>query len=180
MLTHGNMASNINRSLVGFDMRPGLTSVSFLPLSHVTARHADFALLYHGVTLAYCPFMENLPTAFLEVRPTVCVAVPRVYEKIYAKTQMTARAFPKRVIYRRALSVGRANKQAILAGRTPASFTWRLANKLVFSKIRDGIGGNIETFLSRGAPLGRELWQSCSAVGIRLQQRSTLTVTVPV
>ncbi len=180
MLTHGNMASNINRSLVGFDMRPGLTSVSFLPLSHVTARHADFALLYHGVTLAYCPFMENLPTAFLEVRPTVCVAVPRVYEKIYAKTQMTARAFPKRVIYRWALSVGRANKQAILAGRTPASFTWRLANKLVFSKIRNGIGGNIETFLSGGAPLGRELLEWFAAVGIRIHEGYGLTETSPV
>ena len=61
MLTHGNMASNIACSLLGFDMRPGLVSISFLPLSHVTARHVDLALLYHGVTLAYCPFIENLP-----------------------------------------------------------------------------------------------------------------------
>src|SRR6267154_2854042 len=55
MLTHGNMASNINFSLLGFSMRQGMTSVSFLPLSHVTARHVDFSMLYHGVTLAYCP-----------------------------------------------------------------------------------------------------------------------------
>ena len=82
MLTHGNMASNIDCSLLGFDMHPGLTSISFLPLSHVTARHVDFAMLYHGVTLAYCPFMEHLSETLLEVRPTDCVAVPRVYEKI--------------------------------------------------------------------------------------------------
>ncbi len=68
MLTHGNMASNIACSLRGFDMHPGQTSISFLPLSHVTARHVDFAMLYHGVTLAYCPFLEDLPTTFLEVR----------------------------------------------------------------------------------------------------------------
>ncbi len=56
MLTHGNIASNIQCSLLGFNMRPGLISISFLPLCHITARHVDFAMLYHGVTLAYCPF----------------------------------------------------------------------------------------------------------------------------
>ncbi len=125
MLTHGNMASNINCSLLGFDMHPGLTSISFLPLSHVTARHVDFALIYHGVTLAYCPFIERLAETMLEVRPTECVAVPRVYEKIYAKTEMSARGFPKHAIYRWALVVGRANKPAILAGKTPTSPTWK-------------------------------------------------------
>src|ERR1700688_508962 len=132
MLTHGNMASNIACSLLGFDVHPGQISISFLPLSHVTARHVDFSLLYHGVTLAYCPFMENLPATFLEVRPTLCVSVPRVYEKIYAKTEMSARGFPKRMIYHWALSVGRANKPAILAGETPTSLTWKFANKLLF------------------------------------------------
>ena len=59
MLTHGNIASNIQCSLLGFDMRPGLISISFLPLCHITARHVDFAMLYHGVTLAYCPFIGS-------------------------------------------------------------------------------------------------------------------------
>src|SRR5271165_5969112 len=73
MLTHGNMASNIACSLLGFDVHPGQTSISFLPLSHVTARHVDLTMLYHGVSLAYCPFLENLTQTLLEVRPTVCV-----------------------------------------------------------------------------------------------------------
>ena len=119
MLTHGNIASNINCSLLGFDMHPGLTSISFLPLSHVTARHVDFSLLYHGVTLAYCPFIENLSETLLEVRPSVCVSVPRVYEKIYAKTEMAARGFPKRAIYRWALSVGRAQQAGNSRGKNP-------------------------------------------------------------
>jgi long-chain acyl-CoA synthetase len=180
MLTHGNMASNINYSLLGFDMRPGQTSISFLPLSHVTARHVDFAMLNHGVTLAYCPFMENLPATLLEVRPTVCVSVPRVYEKIYAKTEMTARGFPKRAIYRWVLSVGRANKPAILAGNTPTSPSWKLANQLVFSKIREGLGGRVETFISGGAPLGRELAEWFATVGIRIHEGYGLTETSPV
>jgi len=180
MLTHGNMASNINCSLVGFDMRPGLCSISFLPLSHVTARHVDLAMLYHGVTLAYCPFLEQLPQTLQEVRPTVCVSVPRVYEKIYAKTEASARGFPKRAIYRWALSVGRANQSAILAGRTPASPSWKLANKLVFSKIREGLGGRVETFISGGAPLGRELAEWFATVGIRIHEGYGLTETSPV
>ena len=184
MLTHGNMASNIACSLLGFDMRPGLTSISFLPLSHVTARHVDFAMLYHGVTLAYCPFMEHLSETLLEVRPTVCVSVPRVYEKIYAKTEMSARGFPKRAIYRWALSVGRANKPVILAGKTPTSPSWKLANKLVFSKIRAGMGGNVQDFhLRRRAsrsrtrrvvchrrhPHSRRLWPDRNFSGDRRQ-----------
>ncbi|MFZ0770632.1 MAG: long-chain fatty acid--CoA ligase [Candidatus Sulfotelmatobacter sp.] len=180
MLTHGNMASNIACSLLGFDMRPGLVSVSFLPLSHVTARHVDLAMLYHGVTLAYCPFMEHLPKTLLEVRPSLCVSVPRVYEKIYAKSESAARGFPKRAIYRWALSVGRAHKPEILAGKTPTSPSWKLANKLVFSKIRAGMGGNVETFISGGAPLGRELAEWYATVGIRIHEGYGLTETSPV
>jgi long-chain acyl-CoA synthetase len=180
MLTHGNMASNISCSLLGFDMHAGQTSISFLPLSHVTARHVDFALLYHGVTLAYCPFIENLPATFLEVRPNVCVSVPRVYEKIHAKTELTARGFPKRNIYDWALTVGRSNREKILAGEIPGSFTWKLASKLVFSKIREGMGGQVETFISGGAPLGRELAEWFATVGIRIHEGYGLTETSPV
>jgi long-chain acyl-CoA synthetase len=180
MLTHGNMASNILCSLLGFGIQPGDSSVSFLPLSHVTARHVDLTMLYHGVTLAYCPFMEHLPQTLLEVRPTICVSVPRVYEKIYAKTEMSTRAFPKHAIYRWALSVGRANKPAILAGKTPTSATWKLANKLVFSKLREGIGGRVRIFISGGAPLGRELAEWFATVGIRIHEGYGLTETSPV
>src|SRR5580765_3189078 len=111
ILTHGNIASNIQCSLLGFSMRPGLVSISFLPLCHITARHVDFSMLYHGVTLAYCPFIEQLPQALLEVRPSLFVAVPRVYEKIYAQAVLRAAGFPKRAIFGWALSVGKKHKQ---------------------------------------------------------------------
>jgi len=180
MLTHGNIASNIKCSLLGFDMHAGLSSISFLPLSHVTARHVDFSLLYHGVSLAYCPFIENLPEAFVEVRPSLCVAVPRVYEKVYAKAEMQAHGFLKRKIYQWALKVGRANKPAILAGQIPKSLRCKLANKLVFSKIRQGLGGRVEVFISGGAPLGRELAEWFATVGIRIHEGYGLTETSPV
>jgi long-chain acyl-CoA synthetase len=179
-LTHGNIASNILCSLLGFDMQPGLVSISFLPLCHITARHLDFAMIYHGVTLAYCPFIERLPEALQEVRPSLFVAVPRVYEKIYAQAEQKAKGFPKRSIFNWALSVGRRNKPEILAGRTPKSPAWKLANKLVFSKIREGMGGKVETFISGGAPLGRELAEWYAAVGIRIHEGYGLTETSPV
>ena len=180
MLTHGNIASNISYSLLGFNMRPGLVSVSFLPLCHITARHVDFSMLYHGVTLAYCPFIEQLPTALQEVRPNVFVAVPRVYEKIYMQAEHKAKGFPKRAIFDWALSVGKRHKPEILDGRTPESPLWKLADKLVFSKIRDGIGGNVEIFISGGAPLGRELAEWYATAGIRIHEGYGLTETSPV
>jgi long-chain acyl-CoA synthetase len=180
MLTHGNIASNISYSLRAFNMRPGLVSISFLPLCHITARHLDFALLYHGVTLAYCPFIEELPRTLLEVRPSLFVAVPRVYEKIYLQAGHKAQGFPKRSIFNWALSVGRKHKPEILAGRRPSSFRWKLANKLVFSKIREGMGGQVEVFISGGAPLGRELAEWYADVGIRIHEGYGLTETSPV
>jgi long-chain acyl-CoA synthetase len=103
-----------------------------------------------------------------------------VYEKIYAKTEMSANGFPERAIYRWALSVGRANKPAILAGTIPTSPSWKLANQLVFSKIRAGMGGNVKTFISGGAPLGRELAEWYANVGIRIHEGYGLTETSPV
>jgi len=180
MLTHGNMATNIACSLEGFDIGRGQSSLSFLPLSHVTARHVDFALLYHGVTLAYCPFIEMLPQTLLEVRPTFFVAVPRVYEKIYAQTQQKTKGFPKQAVYSWAVGIGRSHKPEILAGRTPRSLSWQVANKLVFSKIRIGLGDRVETFVSGGAPLGRELAEWYATVGIRIHEGYGLTETSPV
>jgi long-chain acyl-CoA synthetase len=180
MLTHGNIASNISCSLLGFDVQPGQISISFLPLCHITARHVDFSMIYHGVTLAYVPFMEQLPTALLEVQPTTFVAVPRVYEKIYAQAERKAGRFARRAMFDWALSVGVEYKSEILAGRTPTSRAWKLANKLVFSKIREGMGGHVRTFISGGAPLGRELAEWYAAAGIRIHEGYGLTETSPV
>jgi long-chain acyl-CoA synthetase len=180
MLTHGNLVSNILCSMLGFDMHAGHISISFLPLCHITARHVDFAMLYHGVTLAYCPFIERLAANLLEVRPTIFVGVPRVYEKIYSQVELKARGFPRRAIFDWALSVGQSHKPDILAGQTPTSLRWKLANKLVFSRIRKGLGGRVETFTSGGAPLGRELAEWYATVGIRIHEGYGLTETSPV
>jgi long-chain acyl-CoA synthetase len=180
MLTHGNMASNIECSLKPFGVKGGDSSLSFLPLSHVTARHVDFAMLFHGVTLAYVPFLDQLPATLVEIRPTIFVGVPRVYEKIHAQTEIKTRAFLKNVIYRWALKVGRAHRAGILAGQTPASLSWKIASHLVFAKIRAGMGGRADLFISGGAPLGRELAEWYADIGIRIHEGYGLTETSPV
>ncbi|HKN33157.1 MAG TPA: long-chain fatty acid--CoA ligase [Terriglobales bacterium] len=180
MLTHGNLASNISCSLEGFDVWPGQISLSFLPLSHVTARHVDFAMLYHGVTLAYCPLTEQLPRALLEVRPTIFVGVPRVYEKIYNQVVQKTKSSFKNLIYRWALWVGRRQTDEILAGQRPASLAWKIADRLVYSQVRAALGGRAKLFISGGAPLGRELAEWYASIGIRIHEGYGLTETSPV
>jgi long-chain acyl-CoA synthetase len=180
MLTHGNMASNISCSLDGFDLRGEELSVSFLPLSHVTARHVDFALLYHGVTLAYCPNIPDLSQALSEVHPTIFVAVPRVYEKIRQQVILKATGFPKAAIYRWSLKVGRAHREEALASVEPSALSWKIANRLVFSKVRTGMGSRAREFISGGAPLGRELTEWYADIGIRILEGYGLTETSPV
>lgn len=179
-LTHGNLTSNVLNSLHGFDIGPGDLSVSFLPLSHITARHADLALLHRGVTLAYCPFFEQLPQTLREVLPTVFIAVPRVYEKVHSQVEQNANRFPKRIIYRWALAVGRAHGPEILAGRIPKSLSWKLVNRLVYSQVRARMGGRIGLFVSGGAPLGKEIAAWYASIGIRIHEGYGLTETSPV
>ncbi len=180
MLTHGNLASNISHSLSGFAVRPGEISISFLPLSHVTARHVDLAMLWRGVTLAYVSVIDQLPQALLEVRPTIFVGVPRVYEKIHGQVDLKAKGFPKRWIYRWAVSVGRAHRDEVLADQIPSSAGWKLSNRLLYAKVRAGMGGRAEVFISGGAPLGRELAEWYADVGIRIDEGYGLTETSPV
>ena len=181
MLTHGNMASNIACSMEAFGFgNKNEVSVSFLPLSHVTARHVDFALLYRGVVLAYCPDISQLAQALSEVRPNIFIAVPRVYEKIRQQVIVKATGFPKNTVYRWALSIGRAHRDEILVGKRPTSLAWKMADRLVFSKVRAGMGGNAEEFISGGAPLGRELAEWYADIGIPIHEGYGLTETSPV
>jgi long-chain acyl-CoA synthetase len=181
MLTHGNMASNIVAAMEGFGFgTKEELSVSFLPLSHVTARHVDFLLLYRGVTLAYCPDIAQLAQALMEVQPNIFICVPRVYEKIRRQVVLKAAGFPASAIYRWALSVGRAHRAETLAETQPTALSWKIANRLVFSRVRAGMGGKAEEFISGGAPLGRELTEWYADIGIRILEGYGLTETSPV
>ncbi len=181
ILTHGNIASNLSVSLDEFDFRADSDlAVSFLPLSHITARHVDFAELYRGVTIAYCPLIEDLPRVLRHLQPTIFVAVPRVYEKIYNQVQRGVAAGLKKQVYRWAMSVGWAHLDLIVAGERPKSLVWKLANRLFFSKVLAAMGGRVRIFISGGAPLGRELAEWYAEIGLLIHEGYGLTETSPV
>src|SRR5205085_12236532 len=163
-------ASNIPCSLDGFGLSNNEVSISFLPLSHVTTRHVDCALLYRGVALAYCPDMAKLDEVLTEIRPVIFVGVPRVYEKIRRQVILQTAAFPKNSVYRWAVSVGRAHRAETLTGTLPRSLSWKCADRLLYSKVRAGLGGRAELFISGGAPLGRELAEWYADIGIRIHE----------
>jgi long-chain acyl-CoA synthetase len=181
MLTHGNITANLAVSLNEFDFRLNDDlALSFLPLSHITARHVDFAELYRGVTIAYCPVIEDMPRILKQLHPTIFVAVPRVYEKIYNQVQRGVAAGFKKTVYRWAMSVGQRNLDVILAGERPTSLAWKLANRLIFSKVMQAMGGNVRIFISGGAPLGKELALWYAQIGLLVHEGYGLTETSPV
>ncbi|MBV8672080.1 MAG: AMP-binding protein, partial [Acidobacteriaceae bacterium] len=181
MLTHGNIACNINYSTNGFGMAETDTCISFLPLSHITARHLDYALYAQNVTIAYCPAFDKLPATMTSVRPTIIVAVPRVYEKVREEVERRAAESPtKNRLFRWAVSTGSKHKDEVAQGRTPGSLGWKIANALVYKKIAHAFGGRVRYFLSGGAPLGLDTAHWYASVGIRILEGYGLTETSPV
>jgi long-chain acyl-CoA synthetase len=181
MLTHGNIAANLSVSFEELDLRKdGDLAVSFLPLSHITARHVDFAELYRGVTIAYCPNLDDLSRVLRQLHPTFFVAVPRVYEKIYNQVQRQVASGLKKAVYRWAMSVGWAHMDQIIAGKRPTALVWKLANRLMFSKVLEAMGGKVRVFVSGGAPLGRELAEWYCQIGMFVNEGYGLTETSPV
>ncbi len=179
MLTHGNLASNLRYSTDGLDVRKDDISISFLPLSHVTARHLDYALYTLEVVLAYNPKIDNLAKAMKAVRPTVFLAVPRVYEKIRQGVEHKSTGVKGRIL-KWALTRGKANRDTLMRGEVPKGAAWKLANKLVYTKIREAFGGRARVFIAGGAPLGIDTAEWFADVGIRLFEGYGMTETSPV
>jgi len=181
VLTHGNMTQNVQYVVPEFGFASGDSSVSFLPLSHVTARSLDYALYSEKVAIAYVPSLDKLMPAIKAVQPTYFIAVPRVYEKIRQETERRAgqSAFKKRVA-NWALATGARNRAALVRGKRPASPLWRLADKLFYSKLRASFGGRVTHYVSGGAPLGMETAQWFLNAGIRIYEGYGLTETSPV
>jgi long-chain acyl-CoA synthetase len=181
MLTHGNLASNLNYSTGPLGLGEEDVSISFLPLSHVTARHLDYALLCHGTKLAYCVKFEQLAEAMKIVRPTIFVAVPRVYEKIRQAVEAKSAASPlKHRIFQWAFAVGKQHRAEIITDRRPGGLAWKLAHKLVFSKIAEAFGGRTRIFIAGGAPLGIDTGGWFADAGISILEGYGLTETSPV
>lgn len=179
MLSHWNLTSIAVESDRRSEWEPGDLYLSFLPLSHVTARHVDYVCFYSGVTIAYCPFFEHLPQALQETKPTIIVAVPRVYEKVRQEVERRAAFGIKRKILNWALNVGKKHTEEIQHDKKPTSLAWKLADKLVYSQIRNGFGGRSRAYFSGGAPLGKDMAEWFCWVGIPICEGYGLTETSP-
>jgi len=181
VLTHGNIAANQNYVHLEFSFSPADALISFLPLSHVTARALDYVMYGFGVQVAYCSKFDKLPEAMREVRPTVFVGVPRVFEKIRQEVERRAGLSPiKKRILAWAIRLGSAHGDTIYDGRRPFSLLWKLADKLAYSKVREAFGGRVRLFVPGGAPLGIDTAKWFAAVGIALWEGFGLTETSPV
>jgi long-chain acyl-CoA synthetase len=179
MLSHGNLTACAVMASQQTQWTPNDVYLSFLPLSHVTARHVDYVCYLEGVSLAYCAIFDQLPQMLKEVKPSIIVAVPRVYEKIRQEAERRAGHGLKRKIFDWALHVGEKHKQEVGRGETPKSSTWKLADRLVYSKIRGGFGGRSKAYFSGGAPLGKDMAEWFCAMGIPVMEGYGLTETSP-
>jgi long-chain acyl-CoA synthetase len=186
MLTHNNFCSNVYDVGHDFSLDPAKdVALSFLPLAHVYGRTLDYIYIFQGTSLAYVECVEAVAQALLEVRPTITAAVPRFFEKIYARLveQGSRNTGVKRMIFDWAMRVAemsarwRANQGlASLA----VTLQWKLADALVYRKIRMGMGGRLRLISSGGAPLSKDLAEFFWAVGIPIYQGYGLTETSPI
>ena len=179
MLTHKNIADNLRFSTDGLRIVEGDSSISFLPLSHALARHLDYAIYGNGGKIAYLPKFDDLVGAMKGVKPTIFLAVPRVYEKVRQGTEIKASGMKKRIL-NWAVGVGEKHRKELMEGKTPGGLSWKIANKLVYSKLKEAFGGNVKFWVSGGAPLGMDSANWFLDMGIRIFEGYGLTETSPV
>jgi long-chain acyl-CoA synthetase len=187
MLTHDNMVSNVHASVHLF---AGLgtkdIALSFLPLCHVFERMGGhYVMLRHGVTMAYAESIDLVPANLVEVKPTLLLSVPRLYEKMYARVneKVAKDSAPKQAIFRWAMGVGAQGFEHRVARTSPGPWLklrLAVADRLVFAKIKERVGGRIRLFVSGGAPLGRDLALFFGAAGLPILEGYGLTETSPV
>ncbi|HDH97320.1 MAG TPA: long-chain fatty acid--CoA ligase, partial [Proteobacteria bacterium] len=186
MLTHRNFLSNVESAMKVMPIRSDDVALSFLPLSHSLERMAGhFTMVYAGVTIAYAESLDKLPQNLREVKPTVLISVPRIYEKVDARIRENVeKSGPvKKAIFDWALGVGRRVSQLKQQKRPvplPLKLQLALADKLVFSKLKEAVGGRIRYFVSGGAPLAKEIAEFFHAAGMLICEGYGLTETSPV
>jgi long-chain acyl-CoA synthetase len=186
MLTHGNITSNVVSALSRISVTGDDECLSFLPLSHIFERMAGHYLMLHGgAIITYASGIDTVSADMLEIRPTVMCSVPRLYEKIYARVLENAASgsAATRRIFGWARAAGERWADATLAGRgVPAgtSLAHRVADRLVFAKLRERTGGRLRFFVSGGAPLSPEINRFFYAAGLPILEGYGLTETSPV
>jgi long-chain acyl-CoA synthetase len=185
MLSHNNLVSNVIDASEKYAFAQDDVSLSVLPLSHVFERTAMYLYLFNGMSVHYAESIEKVPENLREVRPTIFVGVPRIFEKVYAKAKLQAAQAGgvKEKIFDWAIEV--AKEWAMCRERgEPVPFGLGLkhsiADKLVYSKLRDFFGGRLRYCITGGAALSDDIFLIFTGAGIAIMQGYGLTETSPV
>ncbi|MDP2875594.1 MAG: long-chain fatty acid--CoA ligase, partial [Holophaga sp.] len=190
MLSHGNVATNVMQAVAVAlpALRPerGDRCLSVLPLSHIFERTGGYyAMFYLGVGIFYCESLLALQPNLEEVRPTVLMAVPRIFEKVYDRVRDTATSggFLKRMVFGWAMGICHRVVHHLYLERKPPLFLripWKIADRLILSKVRVRTGGRLRFSISGGAALSPGVMEFFWAVGIPIYEGYGLTETSPI
>jgi long-chain acyl-CoA synthetase len=182
-LTHANFLSECGNVVEGASdlfLKPGGSTLLFLPVAHVFGRMVQIGAIHSGLHLAHCSDpVGRLPADLASFKPSFVLAVPRIFEKIYNGAEAKAEAAGKGKIFRKAAEVAIAYSEAKDKGGFNPLLTLKhaLFDKLVFSKIRAGMGGAVEAAISGGAPLGTRLGHFYRGAGVTILEGYGLTET---
>ncbi|HEX7153725.1 MAG TPA: long-chain fatty acid--CoA ligase [Thermoanaerobaculia bacterium] len=185
MLTHGNIASNVAAVNNVVDFRAGDVALSILPLSHILERMVDFLYFYKGLTVAYAEDVTKVADNLGEIRPHYFAAVPRLFEKMRTRIldQVALAPAVRQKIFKWALGVAEQRLPQMVEHKPIEGFLKvksTLADKLVFKKIHDRLGGRVKYVVSGGAPLSAELAAFFIGAGVEILEGYGLTETSPV
>ncbi len=186
MLTHSNFMSNAQAATRIVSITSDDVFLSFLPLSHVFERMGGHYLpLSGGATIAYAESLFTIRQDMQEVRPTIMMSVPRLYEGMHERIIRSVKegSSTKQKIFHWSVGVGAKVSQAIQRKRKPnpiLSLKASIANKLVFQKLKAVTGGRLRFFVSGGAPLSKAIAEFFHAAGILILEGYGLTETSPV
>jgi long-chain acyl-CoA synthetase len=183
MLSHKNILSIVNSILETYPIDENDTFLSFLPLCHIFERMAYYAAFAAGAMVCYAEGIEALSRNMMEVHPTIITAVPRLFERIYTKIlkNVDSQSQVKQKIFYNAIEAGKKYHRVKKRGKVSLSLSIknRIADKLVFKKIRESMGGRLRFFISGGALLARDLGEFFEAIGIPIIEGYGLTESSP-
>ncbi|HEX5084776.1 MAG TPA: long-chain fatty acid--CoA ligase [Blastocatellia bacterium] len=185
MLTHANLVSNALANFQSADLKEGEVALTFLPFSHVLERTVMYMYLYAGVSIFYAESVDAVARDIIEVRPNFMTSVPRLFEKIQARAiEKAEKAGSRRAaIARWAIEVAKRWAEAKSEGRSAGlllKIEHKIADALVYSKLRQALGGRIRALVSGGAPLAPELSKFFFGAGMPIYQGYGLTESSPV
>jgi len=180
-LTHENLVANVAASKDRAPINRDDFGLEFLPLCHVFERMVGYLLMAKACSKAYCS-VYHVGDLVATIQPTVFAGVPRFYEKVYDKIMEKVNGAPpiRRALFNWALGQGRKAYPKRLAGRDPGGFGYNLADRIVLSKVREGLGGKVRFCISGGAPLPLFVAEFFHSIGVWILEGYGLTETSPV